>query len=102
MGLNTFLQKSCMRPIVKDDFIYTVEKHEGQFQATLTLPCLEGSPEFVGSMNNTAKDAEQSAAQQALEAFADEIASMPPSATQLKRESDQQSERAAKKQRFGY
>eukprot|EP00930_Biecheleria_cincta_P033642 TRINITY_DN23303_c0_g1_i1.p1 TRINITY_DN23303_c0_g1~~TRINITY_DN23303_c0_g1_i1.p1 ORF type:complete len:773 (+),score=165.46 TRINITY_DN23303_c0_g1_i1:112-2430(+) len=100
--LNTFLQKFCMRPIVKNDFSYAVENHDGQFQATLTLTCLEGCPEFVGSMESTARDAEQSAAQQALDAFADEIAALPPSATQLKRESEHFSEREAKKQRFRY
>ena len=89
-SLNLFLQRFCQRPVTKTDMVYTVQKQYGQFQAVLALPCIEGSPEFMGGLGSTAKDAEKLAAEQALEAFANEIANLPPSKTQLK-----QQERAA-------
>jgi len=69
------------------------------------MPCLEGTPTFRGGLGTTAKEAEHLAAKMALDAFADDIAALPPSASQLKRSerhhADESSEPASKRRCVG-
>lgn len=71
--LNQFLTRKLGRSVSKADFSYhAVELGPGQCRATLTLPPL--AQEFVGQARASAKDAEMSAAQSALDFYASEIA----------------------------
>lgn len=71
--LNSFAQKRCQRPITKQDIVYTVTKYGDQFQATVTLNCIEGA-QFAGEVSTGQKEAEQNAAQMALTNYGDEVA----------------------------
>merc|ERR1712183_483566 len=68
-----------MGPIGKTDVVYTSTKvATGGYQATVKLACMEDA-EFAGDVMPQAKDAEKSAAQQALDHYADVIATLPAS-----------------------
>lgn len=77
-ALNQFCQRYCSRPVTKVDIMYTTTKFApSQFQAIVKLNCLEGQ-EYAGELSVNPKEAEKSAAQQALQAYAAAIASLPP------------------------
>lgn len=68
-GLNQFCQRYCSRPVTKNDILYKTTKFgNSQFQAVVTLSCLEGQ-EYAGELSSSRKSAEKSAAQQALQAY---------------------------------
>jgi len=68
-GLNQFCQRYCSRPVTKTDIIYKTTKFgNNQFQTIVTLSCLEGQ-EYAGELSTNQKNAEKSAAQQALQAY---------------------------------
>mmetsp|Transcript_22297 Transcript_22297/g.56794 ORF Transcript_22297/g.56794 Transcript_22297/m.56794 type:complete len:362 (-) Transcript_22297:163-1248(-) len=76
-GLNQFCQRYCSRPVTKTDIVYTTTKFgTNQFQAIVKLNCFEGQ-EYAGELAANTKAAEKSAAQQALQAYANGIASLP-------------------------
>lgn len=91
--LNQFCQKYCQRPVTKTDIVYVTSKfgHQFgyQFQAIVKLNCLQGQ-EYAGSPSNNPKEAEKSAAQQALAAHAPQIAALPLSTTKAKPPEDGQ------------
>jgi len=66
--LNQFCQRVCRRPVTKEDILYTTIRHgPAQFSATVKLSCVGGG-EFRGGVCSTARAAQKSAAQQALQA----------------------------------
>lgn len=68
-GLNQFCQRYCSRPVTKADIVYKTTKFgDHQFQTIVTLNCLEGQ-EYAGELSTNQKNAEKSAAQQALQAY---------------------------------
>lgn len=86
-ALNQFLQRFCKRPVTKTDVVYTSEQlgpknSAASCQATVKLNCYEGL-EFAGEVSSNSKEAEKSAASQALEYFKDSgtLATLPPSAS---------------------
>mmetsp|Transcript_22296 Transcript_22296/g.56789 ORF Transcript_22296/g.56789 Transcript_22296/m.56789 type:complete len:369 (-) Transcript_22296:163-1269(-) len=86
-GLNQFCQRYCSRPVTKTDIVYTTTKFgTNQFQAIVKLNCFEGQ-EYAGELAANTKAAEKSAAQQALQAYANVIASLPASGTAPKKTS---------------
>jgi len=76
MAVNQFCQRFSGKVLSKDDVVFTVAKLPDGHQCTLKLDCLSGV-EFAGEVCSNAKDARTSAAQQVLEMYAAEIASMP-------------------------
>lgn len=62
-----FCQKCCKRPVTKQDIVYMVTRFGHQYQSIVKLNCFVGQ-EYAGHLCNTAKEAEKSAAQQALTA----------------------------------
>mmetsp|Transcript_53036 Transcript_53036/g.119500 ORF Transcript_53036/g.119500 Transcript_53036/m.119500 type:complete len:335 (-) Transcript_53036:77-1081(-) len=78
--LNQFCQQICARPVTKSDIVYVTSKfgHQfgHQFQAIVTLNCLQGQ-EFAGYLSPTPKEAEKSAAQQALTTYTAQEAVLP-------------------------
>mmetsp|Transcript_74198 Transcript_74198/g.159021 ORF Transcript_74198/g.159021 Transcript_74198/m.159021 type:complete len:341 (-) Transcript_74198:103-1125(-) len=76
--LNQFCQRFCQRPVTKQDIVYTTSKFGQQFQSIVRLNCL-GGQEYAGNLSLNPKEAEKYAAQQALQAYATTIASLPPS-----------------------
>eukprot|EP00408_Alexandrium_pacificum_P067180 CAMPEP_0171177372 /NCGR_PEP_ID=MMETSP0790-20130122/12206_1 /TAXON_ID=2925 /ORGANISM="Alexandrium catenella, Strain OF101" /LENGTH=471 /DNA_ID=CAMNT_0011642269 /DNA_START=1 /DNA_END=1412 /DNA_ORIENTATION=- len=69
-ALNELCQKACRRPISKQDVVYTVYPHgRGYWQANLSVHCL-GGQEFRGEVCRDRRDAEKSAAEQALQFYA--------------------------------
>lgn len=77
-GLVQFCQRYCHRSIAKEDIVYNVVKYPQGIQATVTLTCIDGQ-EFAGEVCpdvKNQKQAERSAAQQALIAFQDKIAGL--------------------------
>lgn len=73
-----FCQKFCKRPIAKHDIQYNSAKvHPNGMQATVKLLCLQGQ-EFAGEICGTPKDAERSAAQQALQFYGMDVPRQPP------------------------
>lgn len=98
--LNTFLQKYCKRPLLKNDIEYTTSKFGSQYQSVVKLNCLQGQ-EYAGHLCHDQKTAEKSAAQQALTAndsLVQEVKIQGP--TEKKRSSDMTpAERAEKKAR---
>uniref|UniRef100_A0A7S1WLG1 DRBM domain-containing protein n=1 Tax=Alexandrium catenella TaxID=2925 RepID=A0A7S1WLG1_ALECA len=82
--LNQFCQRFCQRPVTKSDIVYVTSKfgHQFgyQFQAIVKLNCLQGE-EYAGNLSPSPKEAEKSAAQQALAAYANHIAAAPLSAS---------------------
>lgn len=86
-GLNQFCQRYCSRPVTKTDIVYTTTKFgTNQFQAIVKLNCFEGQ-EYAGELAANTKEAEKSAAQQALQAYANVIASLPASGSAPKKSS---------------
>lgn len=78
-ALNQMLQKLSPRALGKGDIVYTVNKFDSQHQAIVKLNCLDGK-EYAGHLCATAKEAEKSAAEQALlanEALLSQIQNMP-------------------------
>jgi len=85
--LNQMLQKLCARPIAKTDVVYTTNQFDTQYQAILKLHCLEGK-EYAGHLMSSLKEAEKSAAEQAMAANAPLLAQLqqqPKGAQQQKR-----------------
>jgi len=76
--LNQFCQKYCKKVISKADVVYEMVKFGDQYQATLTLHCIQGA-QFAGEPATNQKQAEQNAASIALENYAAEIATLPAS-----------------------
>lgn len=72
-----FLQRFIGRSLTKEDVVYTTVSIAEQFQSTVKLVC-HNDEEFVGEVGNTDKESTQSAAQQVLDAYAAEIAALPP------------------------
>lgn len=68
--LNSFLQKYCKRPLTKTDIEYKTSKYGMQYQAIVTLHCMD-KQEYAGHLCDDPKVAEKSAAQQALLANSD-------------------------------
>eukprot|EP00440_Ansanella_granifera_P000384 gb/GFBE01000416.1/.p1 GENE.gb/GFBE01000416.1/~~gb/GFBE01000416.1/.p1 ORF type:complete len:326 (+),score=98.78 gb/GFBE01000416.1/:1-978(+) len=76
--LNQFCQKYCLRPVTKKDILYSTTKFgHDQYQAIVRLNCMEGQ-EYAGELRPNPKEAEKSAAQQAMVAYAAVISSLPP------------------------
>lgn len=67
--LNQFCQKFCKRPVTKQDIVYVVNRFGNQFQAIVKLNCFQGQ-EYAGHLCTNAKEAEKSAAHQAILAHA--------------------------------
>jgi len=75
-----FCQRFCKRNIAKTDIQYNSAKvHPNGTQATVKLICLQGQ-EFAGEICSNTKDAEKSAAQQALQFYGAEVPVMRPQA----------------------
>ncbi|CAK9026194.1 unnamed protein product [Durusdinium trenchii] len=75
--LNQFCQRYCLRPVTRKDILYSTTKFGNkQYQSIVRLNCME-SQEYAGELCEAPKDAEKSAAQQALKAFQAVIASLP-------------------------
>jgi len=66
--LNHFCQKFCQRPVTKSDISYTTNKFGNRYQAIVRLDCVQGQ-EYAGHLVLNQKDAEKSAAEQAIIAF---------------------------------
>jgi len=64
-SLVEFCQRYCGKSMDKNDILYTVTQHDTQYQATVQLNCINGEM-FAGDLCASTKEAEQSAAQQAL------------------------------------
>jgi len=60
-----FCQKMCKRPVTKQDIVYMVTRFGHQYQSIVKLNCFVGQ-EYAGHLCSSAKEAEKSAAQQAL------------------------------------
>lgn len=66
--LNQFCQRYCERPVTRKDILYSTTKFGNkQYQSIVRLNCMEGQ-EYAGELSEMPKDAEKSAAQQALKA----------------------------------
>jgi len=81
--LNHFCQRHCKRPIAKGDIVFSCQKFGDQHQATVALNCISGA-EYAGELRPNSKEAEKSAAEQALRAHAADIANLPSAATKRK------------------
>mmetsp|Transcript_84253 Transcript_84253/g.235969 ORF Transcript_84253/g.235969 Transcript_84253/m.235969 type:complete len:349 (-) Transcript_84253:57-1103(-) len=73
--LNSFAQRHLKRPISKTDIVYSVAKFGEQYQATVSLNCMDGV-QFAGEVANSQKEAEHNAAQIALANFGTDVAAM--------------------------
>eukprot|EP00930_Biecheleria_cincta_P097517 TRINITY_DN89216_c0_g1_i1.p1 TRINITY_DN89216_c0_g1~~TRINITY_DN89216_c0_g1_i1.p1 ORF type:complete len:356 (+),score=90.12 TRINITY_DN89216_c0_g1_i1:45-1112(+) len=74
--LNQFCQKYCSRPVTKTDILYSSTRFgKNEYQAVVRLNCMEGQ-EYAGEVCDNAKDAEKSAALQAMHAYAAVINSL--------------------------
>jgi len=60
-----FCQKCCKRPVTKQDIVYMVTRFGHQYQSIVKLNCFSGQ-EYAGHLCQSAKEAEKSAAEQAL------------------------------------
>jgi len=68
-ALNQYCQRYCSRPVTKNDIVYMHTKFDyNQFQAIVKLNCMAGQ-EYAGEVCPSAKEAEKSAAYQALQAY---------------------------------
>lgn len=68
-ALNQYCQRYCSRPVTKNDIVYMHTKFDvNQFQAIVKLNCMAGQ-EYAGEVCPSAKEAEKSAANQALQAY---------------------------------
>lgn len=70
--LNQFCQRYCKRPVTKQDIVYVVNRFGPQYQSIVKLNCFSGQ-EYAGHLSISAKEAEKSAAHQALLAYASTI-----------------------------
>jgi len=69
-----FLQKFTGKNMEKGDCVFKLQRLEsGEYQATLKVNCLDDAPEYEGDAMPEKKQAEQSAAEQLLNAFPEEI-----------------------------
>lgn len=75
--LNQFCQRYCKRPVTKQDIVYVVNRFGHQYQSIVKLNCFSGQ-EYAGHLSMSAKEAEKSAAQQALMAYASTIETLGP------------------------
>lgn len=76
-ALNELCQKACRRPISKQDVVYTgAPRGRGAWQVNLSVNCL-GGQEFRGEICYDRRDAEKSAAEQALHFYAKDPATRP-------------------------
>mmetsp|Transcript_149724 Transcript_149724/g.264289 ORF Transcript_149724/g.264289 Transcript_149724/m.264289 type:complete len:295 (-) Transcript_149724:40-924(-) len=76
-AVNQFCQRHCARPISKDDIVYTEAVFPPrQYQCTVKLNCID-SLEFAGELCSNKKDAKNSAAQQVLKHFSNQLEMMP-------------------------
>ncbi|CAK9019052.1 unnamed protein product, partial [Durusdinium trenchii] len=66
--LTHFCHRYCQRPIVHGDVEYFTYELSEQFQAVVILHCMKGNA-FPGRVSSNQKEAEWSAAEQALKAF---------------------------------
>mmetsp|Transcript_89422 Transcript_89422/g.252342 ORF Transcript_89422/g.252342 Transcript_89422/m.252342 type:complete len:401 (+) Transcript_89422:130-1332(+) len=66
-----FCQRSCGRNMRREDLVYTLERLDGQFVASLRLNCFGGEA-FTGAPRGDRRVAEQAAAEEVLKAFAKE------------------------------
>mmetsp|Transcript_102520 Transcript_102520/g.260407 ORF Transcript_102520/g.260407 Transcript_102520/m.260407 type:complete len:345 (+) Transcript_102520:2-1036(+) len=66
--LNQFCQRYCKRPVTKQDIVYVVNRFGHQYQSIVKLNCFSGQ-EYAGHLCMSSKDAEKSAASQALVAY---------------------------------
>lgn len=73
--LSQFLQRRCKRPVTKEDIVYRVQQRGLMFEATIQLNCIDGRT-YTGELRPNAKAAEMSAAEQALQANAQEVAAI--------------------------
>lgn len=88
--LNTFLQRFLGRPVVKADQEILVEKADDhQFQAHLTLRCLDDEV-FVGEVAATEKEAAENAAAEALRHHAADVQALPPVEKKKKRKAEEE------------
>lgn len=75
--LNQFCQKYCSRPVTKTDILYSSTRFgKNEYQAVVRLNCMEGQ-EYAGEVCDNAKDAEKSAALQAMATYAEVIKALP-------------------------
>lgn len=76
--LNQFCQRYCQRPVTKNDVLYSITRFsKSECQAVVKLNCMEGQ-EFAGELCENAKEAEKSAALQAMAAYAAVMENLPP------------------------
>jgi len=75
--LNQFCQRYCKRPVTKQDIVYVVNRFGHQYQAIVKLNCFSGQ-EYAGHLSMSAKEAEKSAAHQALLVYASTIEALGP------------------------
>jgi dsRNA-specific ribonuclease len=76
-ALNQFCQRYCKRPVTKEDIVYVVNRFGNQYQSIVKLNCFAGQ-EYAGHLGGTSKEAEKSAAEQALLAYAPTIEALGP------------------------
>lgn len=84
-AVNQFCQRFSGKVLGKEDIVYTCVKLQEGHQCTLKLDCLDEHPEFAGEVCSNAKDAKLSAAQQVLQMYAHEIATMPAATSKNKK-----------------
>eukprot|EP00929_Paragymnodinium_shiwhaense_P116261 TRINITY_DN8564_c0_g1_i2.p1 TRINITY_DN8564_c0_g1~~TRINITY_DN8564_c0_g1_i2.p1 ORF type:complete len:254 (-),score=71.25 TRINITY_DN8564_c0_g1_i2:246-1007(-) len=87
--LNRFCQKYCAKAIGKGEVVYTTQRCQGtdMYQAVVKLNCIDDGPEFAGELAGSKKEAEQNAAAQALDAYADEVEKLNSQVKKKKRKS---------------
>lgn len=78
--LNHFCQRFCQRPVTKQDILYSTNKFGNQYQAIVKLNCIQGQ-EYAGHLCLNQKEAEKSAAQQAVQAYSSQMSTLPPPAS---------------------
>jgi len=81
--LNQFCQRYCKRPVTKQDIVYVVNRFGHQYQSIVKLNCFSGQ-EYAGHLCMSSKEAEKSAAHQALLAYASTIQALGPKEEQKK------------------
>ncbi|CAJ1388041.1 unnamed protein product [Effrenium voratum] len=67
--LNIFSQRYCQRPMTQADISYRTRKFGNQYQSIVKLDCIQGQ-EYAGQLCVKQKEAEKSAAKQAVMAMA--------------------------------
>mmetsp|Transcript_16620 Transcript_16620/g.35782 ORF Transcript_16620/g.35782 Transcript_16620/m.35782 type:complete len:335 (+) Transcript_16620:132-1136(+) len=98
-ALNQFSQRYCKRPVTKEDIVYVVNRFGNQYQSIVKLNCFSGQ-EYAGHLSMSSKEAEKSAAYQALLAYAPAIEALGPKEEAVKSRKKQTPEEiAAKKEK---